>query len=104
VKWCLKQEGTRATPRRSNYKLAGTGPRSAILTSKNTTRPSRIDSVYLFDARTLVAEQQTRGVMAGIAASFRMSQWNAAKIYPSPHNRALPLSQQQISRLKPFAF
>lgn len=105
VKWYLKQEGALDMSNSSalDYYLVLTGPRSAALTSKNTTRPWRIDAVYLFDARKLADEQHARSVTAEIAASVRVSQWTAAEIFPTQRNAALPLSQRQTSLLKLYA-
>lgn len=106
VKWYLKQEGAldMSNSPALDYYLVLTGPRSAALTSKNSTRPWRIDAVYLFNARKLADEQHARGVTAGIAASVRVSQWSAAEIFPVPRNPTLPLSQRQTRLLKLYAF
>jgi len=75
-------------PQVLDYYLVLTGPRSALLTSRGGTRPWRIDHVYLFHAPTLLAEQQSRGVKAGVAASVRKRQWESAEIYPDPEQPA----------------
>ena len=106
VKWYLKQEGALDMSKSPllDYYLVLPGPRSAVLTSKDTTRPWRIDSVFLFDARRLADEQHARGVQEGIAASVRVNQWNAAEIFPVPRNPAFSPSERQIDLLKLFAF
>lgn len=106
VKWYLKQEGLLDMSGSSalDYYLVLTGPRSAALTSRNSSRPWRIDNVYLFDARKLVAEQLARGVKMGTAASVRAAQWTAAEIFPAQRNPALQLSPQQVDLLRQFAF
>ncbi len=105
VKWYLKQEGVLDinTSPALDYYLVMTGPRSAALSSRNSTRPWLIHHVYLFDAAGLLAEQAARGIKTGVASSVLAAQWRAAEIYPEPRNPALPLSQQQIDTLKLFA-
>jgi hypothetical protein len=106
VKWYLKQEGALDMNDSGalDYYLVLAGPRSGLLTSRNSIRPWRIDSVFLFDAQKLAAEQQARGVKTGIASSVRSSQWEAAEIFPAQRNPALLLSPQQATLLKLFAF
>jgi hypothetical protein len=67
VKWYLKQEGLLDMSESSalGYYLVLTGPRSAALTSRSSTRPWRIDHVYLFDSPALLAEQRTRSQNRG---------------------------------------
>ena len=103
MKWYLKQEGLLdiSESQALDYYLVLTGPRSALLTSRGT-RPWRIDHVYLFHAPTLLAEQQSRGVKAGVAASVRQRQWESAEIYPHPNNQLLPLSDRQARLLELF--
>jgi hypothetical protein len=78
VKWYFKQEGlldmSESTP--LDYYFVLTGPPSALLTSRGGTRPWRIDHVYLFHALSLLAEQRSCGVKAGIAASIRKTHGN----------------------------
>jgi hypothetical protein len=82
--------------------LVLTGPRSAVPTSRDSSRPWRIDHVYLFHAPTLLAEQRARAVKTGVAASVRKSQWDAAEIYPVPSNPLLTLSERQTGLLGLF--
>ena len=85
VKWYLKREGLLDTTEAAalDYYLVLTGPPSAAASSRGTTRPWRIEAVFLFDARQLRAEQTMRGVKRGIASSVLKQQWAAAEIYPS---------------------
>ena len=71
VKWYLKQEGVLDISESAalGYYLVLTGRPSAVLTSRDGTRPWRIDHVYLFHAPGLLAEQRARGVQTGVAAS-----------------------------------
>ncbi len=105
VKWSLKQEGLLDITEAPvlDYYLVMTGPRSAALSSRKSTRPWRIDSVYLFQAAELLAQQQARRVKIGVASSMLAGQWQAAEIYPTARNPALPLSQQQIDLLWLFS-
>jgi hypothetical protein len=104
VKWYLKQEGLLDITEAPilDYYLVMTGPRAAALSSRNSTRPWRIDSVYLFQAVELLAEQQARRVKIGVASSVLASQWQGAEIYPTARSPALPLSQRQIDLLRLF--
>ena len=104
VKWYLKQEGLVDISESQvlDYYLVLAGPRSALLTSRGGTRPWRIDHVYLFHAPTLLAEQRSRGVKAGVAASVRKRQWESAEIYPDPNNQLLPVSDRQARLLELF--
>jgi hypothetical protein len=104
VKWYLKQEGLLdiSDSAALDYYLVLTGPRSAALASRGAIRPWRIDHVYLFHAPSLLAEQRTRGVRAGTAASVRKSRWDAAEIYPVASNPQLPLSERQTALLGLF--
>lgn len=77
------------------------GPK-ATSSDDRTLRPWRIDQVYLFDAKALLAEQRGRGVKTGVAAGVREAQWLAAEIYPTPRRQALVLTDQQREALNSF--
>jgi hypothetical protein len=104
VKWYLKREGLLDTTESAalDYYLVLTGPPSAAASSRGTTRPWRIDSVFLFDARQLRSEQAIRGVKRGVASSVTKQQWTAAEIYPLPTNPQLTVTPRQASQLKLF--
>jgi hypothetical protein len=85
-----------------DYYLVLTGPRSAAASSKGGTRPWRIDAVYLFDSKHLLAELTSRGVKIGVAAGVRNAQWEAAEIYPTSANPTLPVSKEQSVQLALF--
>ena len=104
VKWYLKQEGVLDVSLSDalDYYLVLTGPRSAAASSKGGIRPWRIDAVYLFDSKDLVADLTSRGVKVGVATGVRNSQWEAAEIYPASATSALPVSARQSAQLALF--
>ena len=59
IKWYLKREGLLDTTESAalDYYLVLTGPPSAALSSRGTTRPWCIQAVFLFDTRQLRSEQ-----------------------------------------------
>ncbi len=105
IKWYLKREGLLDTTESGalDYYLVLTGPPSAALSSRGTTRPWCIQAVFLFDARQLRSEQITRGVKRGVASSVVKQQWAAAEIYPSATNPQLAITSQQAEQLRLFA-
>jgi hypothetical protein len=88
IKWYLKREGLLDTTEcmALDYYLVLTGPPSAAVSSRGTTRPWCIEAMFLFDARQLRSEQIMRGVTRGVASSVIRQQWAAAEIYRSPAN------------------
>jgi hypothetical protein len=104
VKWYLKQEGVldMSLSDALDYYLVLTGPRSAAASSKGGTRPWRIDAVYLFDSKHLLTDLTSRGIKVGIATGVRNAHWEAAEIYPTPANPALPVSAPQAAQLALF--
>jgi hypothetical protein len=104
VKWYLKREGLidMTESPALDYYLILTGPVSAAMSSRGGRRPWCIDAVYLFDAKQLLHEQQTRKVKTGIASSVQATQWAAAEIYPRTTNQTLPLSLAQVELLELF--
>lgn len=103
VKWYLKREGIldMTDAAELDYYLVLTGPK-ATATDVRTTRAWRIDAVYLFDSKRLLAEQHTRGAKVGVASGVRVAQWLAAEIYPAATNPALPLTEDQRHQLALF--
>jgi hypothetical protein len=75
VKWYLKREGLLDTTDADilDFYLVLAGPAAPALSSKGTTRPWCIDSVYLIDARKLRAYQVEHGLKGGAAASVKSS-------------------------------
>jgi hypothetical protein len=90
-----------ASDKLDNY-LVLSGPTSAAMTSRGGMRPWQIDAVYLFDARTLLAETAERGVRVGVATSVRNPQWRAGEIYPEQINPRLLVSPSQADYLGLF--
>jgi hypothetical protein len=99
VKLYGKDEGLLDLPREgaasADYTLVLAGPRSAAPSSKGSTRPLVITTVYLFQTAGLVTELRTIGVKIGIATSIRRHLWDAAEIYPK---RAGPLVLNDAQR------
>lgn len=93
IKWYMKHQGLLDTPECAalEYYLILTGSPSPAGSSRGSIRPWCIQSVYLFDARQLRAEQEARGVKRGIVSSVTKQQWAAAEIYPAPISPLLPV-------------
>ena len=104
VKWYLKREGLLDVSEAEvlDYYLVLAGPTAAAMGSRDTARPWCIESVHLFDARTLLADLRARGLRVGVASSVRAAQWAASEIYPR-ENTALPLNAGQRRLLGLFA-
>lgn len=105
IKWYALREGVldiapNALP---DYYLVLTGPKSAAMTSRGQVRPWVIESVFLFEARTLVEELKCRGVRIGEASSVREAAWAKAEVYPAQGNAALVLSEAQRAALALFS-
>jgi hypothetical protein len=105
IKWYLKREGILDITQADvlDYYLVLAGPRSTALSRRGSTRPWRIDSVHLFDARALAADLLARGCRIGVASSVRNDPWDAAEIYPRPNNELLPVRPDQVEALRIFA-
>jgi hypothetical protein len=104
IKWYLKREGMldMTTTGWPDYYLVMTGPASSAVSSRASTRPWRIHSVYLFDVARLDADQRARGVRVGTAASVPNRWWEAAEVFPRANNPLLCVSPQQAAMLEPF--
>ena len=85
-----------------DFFLVLTGARTPAASSRGTTQPWTIESVYLFEAVPLVEQLRTRGVKIGVATSVRRHLWHDAEIYPSPNNATLRLTPEQISMIELF--
>ncbi len=104
VKWYTKREGlldigTTSSP---DYYLVLTGPRSPPTSSRGTSRPWVIASVFLFDAKQLLESLKSRGVQIGIATSVLEEAWKKAEIYPNASNSLLELSHERRKQLALF--
>jgi hypothetical protein len=104
VKWYMKHQGLLDTTEHAalDYYLVLAGPPSPAGSSRGTTQPWCIDSVYLFDARQLRAEQLARGARLGTASSVTRQQWLSAQVYPSAASSSMPLTQEQAGLLRLF--
>jgi hypothetical protein len=104
VKWYMKHQGLLDTTEHAalDYYLVLAGPPSPAGSSRGTTQPWCVDSVYLFDARQLRMEQLARGVKLGIASSVTKQQWLSAQVYPPTAASPLPLTREQTDLLKLF--
>ena len=85
-----------------DFFLVLTGARAPAASSRGTTQPWTVESVYLLEAAPLVAHLRARGVKIGVATSVRRHVWNDAEIYPSPNNGALRLTPEQVSMIELF--
>jgi hypothetical protein len=105
VKWYLKREGLldMSLSPELDYYLVLAGPRAPASSSRGETRPWCIESVFLFDAQGLLAEQRRRGVKVGTASSVLTATWDAAEIYPRSTNPAYWVSAEQAAQLRLFA-
>ncbi len=105
IKWYAKLEGLLDITPDSlpDYYLVLTGPKSGALSSRGTSRPWVIESVFLFRADALAASLRTRGVKIGIATSVTWQTWGGAEVYPTRRNMALVLSEAQRAQLALFS-
>lgn len=105
VKWYTKREGLldMISADVLDYYLVMTGPSSTAMSSAGTTRPWRIENVYLFDARQLRNEQQSRGVKVGVASSVPRRYWTEAEIYPEANNPLFNVTPEQAYLLELFS-
>lgn len=105
VKWYGKHEGLLdINPHgQCDFYLVLAGPGSVALSSRGSTRPWVISSVFLFDVPALMAELQQRGVKIGIATSVHSELWRRAQIYPEQTSSLLILSPEQRRLLALFA-
>ena len=86
-----------------DFLLVLTGPRTPPASSRGTTQPWTIESIFLFEAVPLAKQLSERGVKIGTATSVRRGHWDGAEIYPSPINPALRLTPEQISMIELFS-
>lgn len=82
-----------------DFYLVLTGPKTSADSSRNTTRPWSISSVFLFDHHELVS-QITSGDIGH--ASVKRHLWDKAEIYPNPSNGMLLLTPHQRSMIELF--
>ena len=105
IKWYTKMEGLLdidiETP--PDYYLVFTGPIGSATSSRETTRPWLISSVYLFDARELLSQLDEERIKQGTATSIAKQLWQEAELYPEQKNDALVLNDEQIRLLRLFS-
>jgi len=75
-----------------DYFLVMTGPKSAPTSSRGTTAPLCIESVYLFESKSLIPQLKSK---IGIATSVPSVFWEQAEIYPRQHNNKMILTEEQ---------
>ena len=104
VKWYAKMEGLLdITPKcLPDFYLVMAGPKSGATSSRGTTRPWKISSVYLFESQALMRILNGRGVKIGAATSVPAYAWDQAEIYPTQQNTRLMLSNDQREQLELF--
>ena len=85
-----------------DFFLVLTGERTPATSSRGTTQPWSIETVYLLEAAPLVAQLRERGVKIGVATSVRRHVWDDAEIYPSPNGGTLRLSPEQVALIELF--
>ena len=83
-----------------DFYLVLTGPKTVAMSSRDTTRPWVISSVFLFDHNELISRLN---VKIGVATSIRHHFWEEAEIYPNPNNGMLVLNPEQRSMLDMFS-
>ena len=107
IKWYALREGildiNAEASGRPDYYLVLAGPKSAQMTSKGVPRPWVVESVFLFDANTLVERLLSSGRKLGIAASVAQAFWEEAEIYPQQRSKLIELSDDQRRLLELFS-
>ncbi len=104
IKWYTKLESLLdITPEHlPDYYLVLAGPRTSAASSRGSTRPWVITSVFLFDSRNLVRQLETRNIKIGVATSVARRYWDDAEIYPSQSNDSLVLTAEQRAEIELF--
>ena len=82
-----------------DFYLVLTGPRTGATSSRGTTRPWTISSVFLFSHHELDSRITSKSRRP---AGVRRYLWDEAEIYPNPNNGLLPLTLEQCSMLQMF--
>ena len=85
-----------------DFFLVLTGARTPAASSRGTTQPWNIESIYLLEAAPLLEQLRARGIKIGVATSIRRHIWDEAEVYPSPNNGTLQLTPEQVSMIALF--
>lgn len=103
IKWYAKREGLLdITPDcLPPFYLVMTGTKTPPASSRGTSRPWTIASVYLFETTALLNTLRARGVRIGVATSVAGELWSGAEVYPRESD-SLPLSPEQRRLLALF--
>ena len=86
----------------AEYYLVLTGPKSSGASSRGSTRPLVINSVFLFESGQLISELKKRNVKIGNQVSITQEQWNNAEIFPNQRNNLLIVTEKQKELLGYF--
>ena len=86
----------------AEYYLVLAGPKSSMTSSRGTSRPLVINSVFLFESESLISQLKKRTVKIGIATSVTQKQWSDAEIFPNQRNNLLPVTEKQKELLGYF--
>ena len=104
IKWYAKRENVLdinpIDP--AEYYLVLAGPKSSAASSRGTSRPLVINSVFLFESESLISQLKKRTVKIGIATSVTQKQWSDAEIFPNQMNNLLPVTEKQKELLGYF--
>lgn len=82
-----------------DYFLVLVGPRKF----GSAARPWRIESIFLFETRTLKRKLAQREVKIGRATSVVTALWDSAEIFPRENKEILPISKEQRNAIDLFS-
>ena len=105
VKFYGKREGildVNTTTSPPEYYLVLTGPSSPATSSKGTSRPWIIESVFLFEHEKLIEILHKKGIQIGVATSVSKDNWERAELYPHNTNNSIILTEEQKVSLSLF--
>lgn len=105
VKFYGKQEGildVNITTSPPDYYLVLAGPFSIASSSKGSTRPWIIESVFLFNHHKLIEILKNKGLKIGVATSVSKEHWEKAELYPHNTNNSIILTDEQKASLALF--
>ncbi|HZU67870.1 MAG TPA: hypothetical protein VFA09_11395 [Ktedonobacteraceae bacterium] len=104
VQWHLRRDGDLSlkTDPSPDYYLVFAGPKPVPGMPHGYVTPWIIESVFLFDAKELLAALRERGVQIGTRTSVIGQLWDRAEIFPVQRNTRLLLSDEQRRLLALF--